>query len=189
MTQLDTSDRRDWVLSVVDEYEGGLTRFAARMLGDQESARDVVQHAFLRLCERSPNELHDRVAPWLFTVCRNRAVDMLRARERTVSFDEGDGRECTSQEQDPAVAVEQQELYARLSALVVGLPPGQREAIDLWTEGFTYRQIAAISGRSEGSVRVLVHRALKRLRRHPIARRLAGAAAETDGQPSGGTRS
>jgi RNA polymerase sigma-70 factor (ECF subfamily) len=188
MTQPDTSDRRGWVLSVVDEYQRRLTRFAARMLGDEESARDVVQHAFLRLCDQSPRELRDRVAPWLFTVCRNRAVDVLRARERTVSFDEGDGRACTSQEQDPAAAVERQELYSRLNALVVELPPGQREAIDLWTEGFTYREIAGITGRSEGSVRVLVHRALKTLRRHPIARRLIGAAAETDGQPSGGTR-
>ena len=188
MTQPDSSDRRGWVLSVVDEYEGRLTRFAARMLGDEESARDVVQHAFLRLCDQSPGELHDRVAPWLFTVCRNRAVDLLRARERTVSLDEGDGRERTSREQDPAAAVAQQELYARLSALVVGLPPGQREAIDLWTEGFTYREIAAITGRSEGSVRVLVHRALRALRRHPVARRLVGGAVETDGQPSGGTR-
>lgn len=188
MTQPDHSDRRGWVLSVVDEYEGRLTRFAARMLGDEESARDVVQHAFLRLCDQSPSELHDRVAPWLFTVCRNRAVDVLRARERTVSLEQGDGRECASREQDPAAVVERQELYARLNALIVGLPPGQREAIDLWTEGFTYRQIAGITGRSEGNIRVLVHRALRALRRNPIAQRLVGAAAETDGQPSGGTR-
>jgi RNA polymerase sigma factor (sigma-70 family) len=85
--------------------------------------------------------------------------------------------------------VEKRELYARLNALVVGLPPGQREAIDLWTEGFNYRQIAGITGRREGNVRVLVHRALKTLRRHPITQRLVGAAHETDGQPSGGTRS
>ena len=188
MTQRDTSDRRGWVLSVVDEYQGRLTRFAARMLGDEESARDVVQHAFLRLCDRSPSELRDRVAAWLFTVCRNRAVDVLRARERTVSLAEGDGRVCTRPEHDPAATVERQELYARLNALVVELPPAQREAMDLWTEGFTYRQIAGITGRSEGSVRVLVHRALRALRRHPVARRLVGGGVETDGQPSGGTR-
>jgi DNA-directed RNA polymerase specialized sigma24 family protein len=48
------------------------------------------------------------------------------------------------------------------------LPAAQREAIDLWCEGFTYRQIAEITGRQEGHIRVLAHRGLAALRRHPL---------------------
>jgi len=177
MTPTELCDRRRWVLSVLDEHEARLMRYAARLLGDEEAARDVVQHAFLRLCDQSPNDLHGRVAQWLFTVCRNRAVDMLRARRQTVSLGEIDARASVSKEPDPAVAVERQELYGRLNGLVAGLPPSQREAVDLWTEGFAYRQIARITGHSEGNVRVLVHRALKTLRRHPLARQLLGDAA------------
>jgi DNA-directed RNA polymerase specialized sigma24 family protein len=40
----------------------------------------------------------------------------------------------------------------------------QREALTLWSEGFAYREIAAITGRTEGNVRVVVHRALNTLR-------------------------
>jgi RNA polymerase sigma factor (sigma-70 family) len=47
---------------------------------------------------------------------------------------------------------------------VAQLPAAQRDAVDLWCEGFTYRQIAEIAGHSEGNVRVLVHRAIKQLR-------------------------
>ena len=171
-------DRRGWVLSVLDEYEARLTRFAARLLGDEDAARDVVQHAFLRLCDQSPGELHDRVAQWLFTVCRNRAVDVLRTRGRTTSLDKVDARASLTTDQDPAVAAERAELSRRLSALVAGLPANQREAVDLWAEGFTYRQIGEITGHSEGNVRVLVHRALKKLRQSPVARQLVGEPAE-----------
>jgi RNA polymerase sigma factor (sigma-70 family) len=179
MTRPDSHDRRGWVLSMVDEHEGRLTRFAARLLGDEEAARDVVQHAFLRLCDESPDDLEGRAAQWLFTVCRNRAVDLLRTRQRTTSLDRLgeidrlDARPGLTSP-DPAVAAERDDLYRLLRDLIAELPPAQREALDLWTEGFTYRQVAEITGHSEGNTRVLVHRALKTLRGHPVARQLLG---------------
>ncbi len=177
--QAKLDDRRGWVLSVLDEHEARLTRFAARLLGDEDAARDVVQHVFLRLCDQSPDELDDRVVQWLFTVCRNRTVDVLRTRGRTTSLDNVDARASLATDQDPAVAVEREELSRRLNSLVAGLPANQREAVDLWAEGFTYRQIGEITGHSEGNVRVLVHRALKKLRQSPVARQLVG-------EPAGG---
>ena len=48
--------RRQWVLAVLDRYEAPLVRYAARLLGDGDSAREAVQHAFLQLCERSAEE-------------------------------------------------------------------------------------------------------------------------------------
>ena len=179
MERSELSDRRRWVLSVLEAHEGRLTRFAARLLGDEETARDVVQHAFLRLCQQSPEQLRDRVTQWLFTVCRNRAVDILRARQRTVSLAETHVQMEPGAELDPAVAAERHDLYRRLNGLVAELPPNQREAVDLWAEGFCYREIAEITGHSEGNVRVLVHRALKTLRQHPLARGLLGGPVES----------
>jgi len=110
MTRTELSDRRGWVLSVLDEHEARLTRYAARLVGDEHAARDVVQHAFLRLCDQSPSDIDDRVAQWLFTVCRNRAVDVLRSRGRTTSLDRLDAHAGISTEPDPAVAVERARL-------------------------------------------------------------------------------
>ena len=62
MTERELSNRRRWVLGVLEEHEARLTRFAARLLGDEETARDVVQHAFLRLCDQSPSALEGREA-------------------------------------------------------------------------------------------------------------------------------
>ena len=75
-----------------------------------------------------------------------------------------------SREDDPADSAEQAELHALLRLLVAALPASQREAIDLWSDGFSYQQIAEITSRKEGHIRVLVHRGLKALREHPQAR-------------------
>jgi len=167
-------DQRQWVLSLLEQYETRLVRYAARMLGDEDSARDVVQHVFLRLCERPPDPSEGRAAQWLFTVCRNRAVDVLRKRKRMSQFEEG-AVECQmGREEGPADTAQRHDLYQRLNRLVATLPANQREVIDLWAEGFSYREISEITGDGEGKLRVLVHRAIKRLRNDPLTQRMLG---------------
>src|SRR5258708_38350977 len=71
-----------WVRSAVSRFEGPFTLYAARLLGENERARDVVQDTFLRLCVQDRFKVEDRLAEWLFTVCRNRALDILRKERR-----------------------------------------------------------------------------------------------------------
>jgi RNA polymerase sigma-70 factor (ECF subfamily) len=152
------------VLAVLDRYEAPLVRYAGRLLGDGDSAREAVQHAFLQLCERTAEELGGREAPWLFRVCRNKALDLIRLRQRQTGDSEADLAALVGREPDPAELAERHDLCSELARLVAQLPAGQREAIDLWCEGFSYREISHIAGQSEGNVRVLVHRAIKQLR-------------------------
>ena len=171
-----TGDSFGWVMEAVELYELPLLRYARRLLGDVDLAADAVQHAFVKLCEQSSARLEGRVAPWLFRVCRNRAVDHLRhsGREHPLVDAEADGRPGVAAAEDrdagPVAVAEQKELAGRLRELLQELPAAQREAIDLWCEGFTYRQIAEITGRQEGHVRVLAHRGLSAIRRHPLVR-------------------
>ena len=55
--------------------------------------------------------------------------------------------------------------------------------IELWCHGFAYRQIAEITGRQEGHVRVLAHRGLTKLRSHPLVRGLLADAPSPPPQP------
>ena len=178
------SDSHGWILEAVDLYELPLQRYARRLLGDFDLAADAVQHAFVKLCGQSQSALEGRVAPWLFRVCRNRAFDHLRQSGREALAEDCDGppigRDAAA---DPAWAVEQRDLAARLRELLATLPAPQRETIDLWCEGFTHRQIAEITGRTEVHVRVLTHRGLAALRAHPLVR--AWLAAESP-HPSAG---
>jgi RNA polymerase sigma-70 factor (ECF subfamily) len=161
-------ERQRWVLRTLEEFETRLLRFAARLLHDEESARDAVQHTFPRLCDQSPQHLDGRVGPWLFAVCRNQAVDLLRRRGGESNCDETVLDDCP----DPADAAERADLSECVNRLVDRLPLPQREAVALWSEGFSYRQIAAATGAAEGNVRVMVHRALKSLRQNPALQRL-----------------
>ena len=158
-------DRRGWVLAALDEFEGRLVRYARRLVGNEEEARDVVQFVFLRLCDEEPEEIEGRLVQWLFTVCRNRAMDVLRGSGREKANGKPGGQtQAAGREGDPAELVEQTDLHGLLRELVDHLPASQREAIDLWTEGFRYAEIGKILDCEEGNVRVLVHRGLKAVR-------------------------
>lgn len=165
-------EKRQWILTALDEHECRLTRYALRMAGDEEAARDAVQHVFLRLCDQNPVELNGRLSPWLYTVCRNKIVDQLRRRGRQESLDAPQSQALVGREPDPAVAAERQDLGQWLRELVNALPASLREVVDLWLDGFSHHEIAEITDRTPGHVRVLVHRALTRLREHPRTRKL-----------------
>lgn len=165
-------DKRQWVLSALDEHECRLTRYAMRMAGNEEAARDAVQHVFLRLCDQSPTELNGRLLPWLYTVCRNKIVDQLRRERRHEPLDTPNAHTIVGREPDPAATAEWQDLSEWLRELVEALPASLREVTNLWLDGFSHPEIAEITDRTPGHVRVLIHRALKNLREHPRTRDL-----------------
>jgi RNA polymerase sigma-70 factor (ECF subfamily) len=141
----------------------------------------------LRLCEQQPEEIGERLAQWLYTVCRNRALDLVRQGRREKVNGEQVGWAVPVEIQDggqsPPYAAEQAELHEVLRVLVECLPASQREAIDLWADGFSYVEIGGIIGKSEGHVRVLVHRGLKALREHPQVRALMEEDSDPDSEP------
>lgn len=163
--------RRAWVLSALEQHETELVRYAQRFVGDLHAARDVVQHAFLRLCDQDPRELRGREAAWLYRVCRNRALDWLRQAGRLQAFNDSEElafeRSTDAEGTDPALLAERGELSDMLRSLVARLPLLYREPLQLWSQGWSYREIAEVVERTEGNVRVLVHRAVKALKEHP----------------------
>ncbi|HEY2414640.1 MAG TPA: sigma-70 family RNA polymerase sigma factor [Pirellulaceae bacterium] len=188
---MNDTNHRQWVLDALDQYEGRLLRYAQRLLGELDEARDIVQFVFLKLCDQSETDINNRLPQWLYTVCRNRAMDVLRASGRekangksvgwaVPSSETKDGGHSPPYEDDPADLAEQADLHALLRTLIENLPANQREALDLWADGFSYLQIAAITKHSEGHVRVLVHRGLKALREHPTVRSLINDESDRD---------
>jgi RNA polymerase sigma-70 factor (ECF subfamily) len=109
---------------------------------------------------------------WLFAVARNRLADHRRRaarRPRLVAIDgelvdavHDDGR---SGADDPAEqAVERLSAQAAIDALVADLTPEQAEVVLLRiVGGLSVDEVATLTSRSPGAVRVLQHRALARL--------------------------
>jgi RNA polymerase sigma-70 factor (ECF subfamily) len=155
----------DWVRRAVARFERPLSLYATRLLGDADAARDVVQDTFLRLCGQPRAELESRLAEWLFTVCRHRALDVLRKEGRMTQLSDEQVASRPSSEANPADAAADHDAAARVIDLLEHLPASQREVIRLkFQNGFSYREISRISGHTVTNVGYLIHVGLKTLR-------------------------
>ncbi|MCU0793609.1 MAG: sigma-70 family RNA polymerase sigma factor [Opitutaceae bacterium] len=159
-------DETDLLALARREHEARLTRYARRLLHDAARAGDAVQETFLALA-RQPAEpdLRPRLAAWLFTVCRRKALNQIRADARLEAF-EHHAPGLAADEASPVASLEAKEDRQELLALVARLPERQREVVRLrYQEGFSYQEIAAITEHSVNHVGVLLHQALQALRR------------------------
>ena len=150
---------------LVRRFELPLLQYATRIIGDRERARDVVQETFVQL-QRAPRERVDPApAKWLFTVCRNRALNVCR-KERRMMYVEGEILESReAAEPAPFEGIEHKEAGDFLLRILATLPPRQQEVLQLkFQNDLSYQEIADITHTSSGSVGVLIHTALKTLR-------------------------
>lgn len=147
------------------EQHAPLTRYAARLLGDADRARDVVQDTFVRLMAQPPGAVNGHAVEWLFTVCRHRALDVLRKEGRMKRFAEGQAERVTSGEPRPGRKLETEETRAAVLELIEQLPPNQQEVVRLkFQNGFSYKEISRITALSVTNVGFLIHTAVHRLR-------------------------
>ena len=154
------------------EQRAPLVRYATRLLGSRERAEDVVQDTFARFMVQSPDAINGHAVEWLFTVCRNRALDVLRKEGRMKRFEEGQVERVTTAEPRPGRSLEEEETHATLLKLIDRLPPSQQEVIRLkFQNGFSYQEIARITEKSIGNVGFLIHTAVARLRAEFAAQR------------------
>lgn len=156
---------RAWVRSALEEYEGPLMRYAQRITGDFERARDVVQETFLRLCREDPAALNGRLPQWLYTVCRNYALDVRRKEKRMTMLAEPIAAETAGRESNPQEAASVRETADHVRAWLGGLPANQQEVIRLkFQNGLKYKQIAEVTGLTVANVGFLIHKGVQSLR-------------------------
>lgn len=102
---------------------------------------------------------------WLFTIAARRRIDDIRSvRRRAERLERApiDNRPAHALPADDEA--ERATALDRALAIVRSLPPDHAEAVLLRVVAdLSVADVAAIMGRTEGSVRVLVHRGLKRL--------------------------
>lgn len=168
----DESSTSAFVRSAVEQFQAPLLRYATRLTGDPDRARDVVQDTFVRLMEQAPEELDGHLAEWLFTVCRHRAFDIHRKESRMKSFDEGEVERIAAPVPRPGAALEAEETNEKILHLIDRLPHNQQEVIRLkFQNGFSYKQISRITSLSVSNVGFLIHTAIKTLRAAAAAAR------------------
>lgn len=163
----------DFLERTVAEQRTPLTRYATRLLGgDVDRARDVVQDTFVKLMAQPPDAINGHAVEWLFTVCRHRALDVLRKESRMRTFGEGEAERVTAADPRPGRTLEHAETQAAILRLIGDLPPNQQEVVRLkFQNGFSYKEIARITELSVSNVGFLIHTAVARLRTEFAAQR------------------
>src|SRR3954452_3773988 len=147
-----------------------LRRYAARRLGDLHEAEEGVQEGRLRAWQHTAGfATEDDLMAWSTVVTGRLVIDRLRLRTRSVPVPEIPEHARTGRD-TADVVVARDEARAALDALEA-MPA--RQAAVLWSrevEGLSYDEIAERFGLAEPTVRSLLHRARRTLRREYAAR-------------------
>jgi RNA polymerase sigma-70 factor (ECF subfamily) len=158
-------------------YLAQVYSFAFYELGHHADAEDVTERVFLQALSALPR-FEERARPadgegastfrvWLFQIARNAIVTEHRDRRRraSASLDAlGEGMDIVDARpgQDPAERAVSRATASSAMAAIAELPADRRRALLLrFVDEMSTAEIAGVLGRSEGAVRVLIHRALR----------------------------
>ena len=165
MREQNSADEAANMQTLLRRFEMPLLQYATRIIGDRDRARDVVQETFIELQRGRRDELDHAPAKWLFTVCRNRALNICRKEKRMTYLDEEILEKRESNEPLPNEQIERTEARGFLLRIVATLPPRQQEVLQLkFQNDLSYQEISEITQLSVSNVGVLIHTALKTLR-------------------------
>ncbi|MBK1835580.1 RNA polymerase sigma factor [Roseibacillus ishigakijimensis] len=157
--------RDEFVADALAKYESSLIGYAAGIVRDQERARDVVQDTFIRLYKQDIEKVRKGLKTWLYTVCRNRALDVLRKEGRAIVTDEEGFARCEAEGLSPRALTDWDERFRMVLDCLDKLSDNQQEVLRLkFQQGMSYKEISAVTGLTTGNVGFLIHTGLKRMR-------------------------
>lgn len=158
-------------------------RFANRLCGETESAKDLVQETFLNAYRGFKNFRGEaKISTWLYSIASRACLRMRRRRkgepERELSLDEfipssqGEFRlQIPVEGLSPEEALQNKELRQALDDAINKLPKKYKMVLVLRDmEGLSAKEVGAIMGLNERAVKSRLHRARLFVRRELSAR-------------------
>lgn len=143
-------------------------RFIYFKVATREIAQDLASACFLKVLEQFARGLQvENIRAYLYRTARNIVIDYYRksGRAQVIEYAE----ETVGSNEGPLEINERVDLQLASERLVLSLRKIKdewREVLVLrYIEGYSNQEIAAMLQKSEGAVRVLIHRALQELRR------------------------
>ncbi len=149
---------------IVERYQAPFLRKAVTILGDEETAYDVVQEAFVKIyinAEKFEERTGATLSAWAYKILINTCLSYYNKhkRERTI----------TLQEETPSqirVEIPEDSLRERFLSVLSRIPQGASKLLRYRVmEGKSVKEVAKLENLSEGVVRVRLHRAKNAFRR------------------------
>lgn len=135
------AEDRDAFHAFYDRYAAKVLSYVRMLARQREIAEDVVQEVFLSVWRKAPSYRPDRgdVPGWLYTITRNKLVDVWRRKGGMVEDEEFDFDQLLA----PDAGGERQVVGFAVRRALGELKPEQREALTLaYFGGLTYEETA-----------------------------------------------
>lgn len=137
----------------VDTYADKLYRFVLKNLKNESMSDDIVQETYEKLWVKLEGVSAGKVKTYLFTSAYHTMIDYIRREKRFAGVDPAELEEVSD-------SAHYSDLGEVLEKAVGKLPNDQKAVIMLRDyEGYSYREIAEITGLSESQVKVYIYRA------------------------------
>lgn len=150
--------------ALINNYSAQVLNTAMRILGDTHKAQDVHQEVFLAIWRRWHK--YDGQTNWkayLYRTTVRKAIEFAKQSRTECSFGQ---QEYPDSKEKPDVRLRTTELQQKLAECLAKFPKRQAEVFVLSRmEGLKAEKIAGLLGCSQNTVRVHLHRAMKRLAR------------------------
>jgi RNA polymerase sigma-70 factor, ECF subfamily len=140
-----------------------LLKIAVRITRDIDDARDAVQTGFLRAYESLDRLAEDHICGWLRVVVRRVAIDIVRARSKTLNIDQPE----LSNISEPPKELEPHWMsygHDELDRALLSCPAPIRNVFRLWWSGLSYKVMARRLSVPSATIATRVLRAKVRIR-------------------------
>ncbi|MGQ9674708.1 MAG: RNA polymerase sigma factor [Chloroflexota bacterium] len=155
-----------------EEHMSAIYAYCYARLGNRQDAEDATEQAFVQAWVAF-DRYRDQGVPikaWLYRIASNIVVDLFRRRRIRIYTPLEEADDLVDPSKQPPEAAEARELYSDLQRAIQSLPVDYQQVVALrFSQDMSLAEIAQVMGRSQGSVKMLLHRAVVALRQrlHP----------------------
>ncbi len=149
-----------------DLYVEPVYRFIFFKISNREEAEDATSEVFLKAWNyvRNPDKSVENFRQLVYAIARNHVIDIYRERAKQQSSSLDDHPELAAKEdleRDVGIKLEAHALLVHMQTL----KQDYQDVLQLrYVEGLSVKDIAGIMNKPYGNVRVLLHRATKKLK-------------------------
>ncbi len=156
---------------LMKRYKHRINAYLLRSVRSYEDAEELTIEVFFKAYRALDSwQPQARFSTWLYRIAHNLSIDHHRARSRRMTFSLDDEEMAIEEPvasdlgSDPAWQLEEKDRNCLIRAAVDQLSPNQKEVFMLNRyEGMQIKEITEVLGMAEGTVKVHLHRAMKKL--------------------------
>jgi len=157
---------------LIERHKKKIYYTSLSVVKNHQDAEDILQETLLKAM-RSLHTLKSAsgFSSWICRIAYNRSIDLIRKRKREVNPSEEDGLsifdtlESDHYQSNPEKGIHARQISSAISEVLASLPESQKRAFELkHLSQMSIRDIAAITGSSESTVKTNIFRAVQKMR-------------------------